>query len=66
MPHDIVISYCKVGTLSSPLNGFVSEFLIFGGLYNLCSANLISLMTIVFFLVDCQIGGMALLCFTKA
>ena len=32
-----------------PLNGFISEFLIFGGLYNwLYSANLISLITIVF------------------
>ncbi len=35
-----------------PLNGFISEFLIFGGLYNwLYSANLISLITIVFSLM---------------
>ncbi len=35
-----------------PLNGFISEFLIFGGLYNwLYSASLISLMAIVFSLV---------------
>jgi hydrogenase-4 component B len=51
-----------------PLNGFVSEFLIFGGLYNwLYSASLISLVTIVFSLVGLVlIGGLALLCFTKA
>jgi hydrogenase-4 component B len=51
-----------------PLNGFVSEFLIFGGLYNwLYSADLISLITIVFTLVGLVlIGGLALLCFTKA
>jgi formate hydrogenlyase subunit 3/multisubunit Na+/H+ antiporter MnhD subunit len=51
-----------------PLNGFISEFLIFGGIYNwLFSANLISLITIVFTLVGLVlIGGLALLCFTKA
>jgi hydrogenase-4 component B len=51
-----------------PLNGFISEFLIFGGLYNwLFSASLISLITIVFTLVGLVlIGGLALLCFTKA
>jgi len=51
-----------------PLNGFISEFLIFGGLYNwLFSASLISLITIVFSLVGLVlIGGLALLCFTKA
>jgi len=51
-----------------PLNGFVSEFLIFGGLYNwLYSASFISLMAVVFALVGLvMIGGLALLCFTKA
>ncbi|MEI6048478.1 MAG: proton-conducting transporter membrane subunit [Bacteroidota bacterium] len=51
-----------------PLNGFISEFLIFGGLYNwLYSANLISLIAIVFALGGLVlIGGLALLCFTKA
>ena len=51
-----------------PLNGFISEFLIFGGLYNwLYSASLISLITIVFTLGGLVlIGGLALLCFTKA
>jgi hydrogenase-4 component B len=51
-----------------PLNGFISEFLIFGGIYNwIYSANLISLITIVFTLAGLVlIGGLALLCFTKA
>jgi formate hydrogenlyase subunit 3/multisubunit Na+/H+ antiporter MnhD subunit len=51
-----------------PLNGFVSEFLIYGGLYNwLYSASLISLIAIVFSLGGLVlIGGLALLCFTKA
>jgi hydrogenase-4 component B len=51
-----------------PLNGFISEFLIYGGLYNwLYSANLISLITIVFTITGLVlIGGLALLCFTKA
>jgi hydrogenase-4 component B len=51
-----------------PLNGFISEFLIFGGLYNwLYSANLISLIATVFALGALVfIGGLAMLCFTKA
>jgi hydrogenase-4 component B len=51
-----------------PLNGFVSEFLIYGGLYNwLFSASLISLIALVFTLGGLVfIGGLALLCFTKA
>jgi formate hydrogenlyase subunit 3/multisubunit Na+/H+ antiporter MnhD subunit len=51
-----------------PLNGFISEFLIYGGLYNwLYSASLLSLIAIVFALAGLVlIGGLALLCFTKA
>jgi len=51
-----------------PLNGFISEFLIFGGLYNwLYSATLISLIAIVFSVTGLVlIGGLALICFTKA
>jgi formate hydrogenlyase subunit 3/multisubunit Na+/H+ antiporter MnhD subunit len=51
-----------------PLNGFISEFLIFGGIYNwLYSASLLSLMAIIFSLVGLVlIGGLAMLCFTKA
>lgn len=51
-----------------PLNGFISEFLIYGGIYNwLFSATLISLIAIIFALVALVlIGGLAILCFTKA
>ena len=51
-----------------PLNGFISEFLIYAGLYNwLYSAGFISLIAIIFALVGLVlIGGLALLCFTKA
>ena len=51
-----------------PLNGFISEFLIFGCLYNwLYSASLISLIAMVFSVGGLVlIGGLALLCFTKA
>jgi hydrogenase-4 component B len=51
-----------------PLNGFISEFLIFGGLYNwLYSASLLSLISIVFVIGGLVfLGGLALLCFTKA
>lgn len=51
-----------------PLNGFISEFLILGSLYNwVFSANLISLITIVFAIGGLVlIGGLAVLCFTKA
>lgn len=51
-----------------PLNGFISEFLIYGGLYNwLYSADIFSLITIVFTIGGLVlIGGLAVLCFTKA
>jgi hydrogenase-4 component B len=51
-----------------PLNGFISEFLILGGLYNwLYSANLISLISIVFAIGGLIfLGGLAIFCFTKA
>jgi hydrogenase-4 component B len=51
-----------------PLNGFISEFLIYGGLYNwVFSANLVSLIMIVFAIGGLVlIGGLAILCFTKA
>jgi hydrogenase-4 component B len=51
-----------------PLNGFISEFLILGGLYNwLYSASLISLIAIVFAIGGLIfLGGLAIFCFTKA
>ncbi len=51
-----------------PLNGFISEFLIYGGLYNwLYSAGLISQVAIIFAVTGLVIiGGLAIMCFTKA
>lgn len=51
-----------------PLNGFISEFLIYGSLYNwLYSAGVISQVAIIFALTSLVlIGGLAILCFTKA
>lgn len=51
-----------------PLNGFISEFVIYGGLYNwLYSAGVFSQVTIIFALTGLVlIGGLAILCFTKA
>ncbi len=51
-----------------PFNGFISEFIIYRGFYSwLQDAMLGSLMTIVFsVLALVLIGGLALLCFTKA
>jgi hydrogenase-4 component B len=51
-----------------PFNGFISEFLIYSGLFNGIAVNPISsgtiLVSALFGLV--LIGGMAMLCFTKA
>jgi formate hydrogenlyase subunit 3/multisubunit Na+/H+ antiporter MnhD subunit len=51
-----------------PLNGFISEFIIYSGLYNwLLSAGLVSLIIIIFSILGLVIiGGLAMLCFTKA
>jgi hydrogenase-4 component B len=51
-----------------PLNGFVSEFLIYGGIFNwLSNAGLVAMIIIGFSLLSLVfIGGLAVLCFTKA
>jgi len=51
-----------------PFNGFISEFLIYSGLYNwLPNAASGILITVIFsILALVLIGGLALLCFTKA
>jgi formate hydrogenlyase subunit 3/multisubunit Na+/H+ antiporter MnhD subunit len=70
MPHTAILFLVAAIAICGlpPLNGFISEFLIYGGLYNwLYSANLLSLIAIVFALTGLVlIGGLALLCFTKA
>jgi formate hydrogenlyase subunit 3/multisubunit Na+/H+ antiporter MnhD subunit len=51
-----------------PFNGFISEFIIYIGLYNwLSDATLVSLLAAIFCTAGLAlIGGLALLCFTKA
>lgn len=51
-----------------PLNGFISEFLIYAGIYNwLYSGGIFPLITVIFALTGLVlIGSLALLCFTKA
>lgn len=51
-----------------PFNGFISEFIIYSGFYNWMQGSLLGpLMTIIFsVLALVLIGGLALLCFTKA
>jgi formate hydrogenlyase subunit 3/multisubunit Na+/H+ antiporter MnhD subunit len=70
MPHTALLFLFAAVAICGlpPLNGFASEFLIYAGLYNwLYSADLISLIAIVFSVGGLVlIGGLALLCFTKA
>lgn len=70
MPHTAILFLLAAVAICGlpPLNGFASEFLIYAGLYNwLYSADLISLIAIVFSVGGLVlIGGLALLCFTKA
>jgi formate hydrogenlyase subunit 3/multisubunit Na+/H+ antiporter MnhD subunit len=51
-----------------PLNGFVSEFLIYGGILNwLSNSGLVAMIIVGFSLLSLVfIGGLALMCFTKA
>jgi len=51
-----------------PFNGFISEFLIYSGLYHwMQDATLFSLIAILFTITGLvMIGGLAMLCFTKA
>lgn len=51
-----------------PFNGFISEFLIYNGLYHwMLDANLVPLIAIIFSVIGLVlIGGLALFCFTKA
>jgi len=51
-----------------PFNGFISEFIIYTGLYNwLGNATLVSLLAAILAVTGLVlIGGLALLCFTKA
>jgi len=58
------ISICGI----PPFNGFISEFILYTGLYNwLSSGTLFSMLAAIFSTVGlAAIGGLAMLCFTKA
>ncbi len=70
MPHTAVLFLTASLAICGlpPFNGFVSEFLIYAGLYKGLSGDstvlLLSMVTALFGLA--LIGGLALLCFTKA
>ena len=51
-----------------PFNGFISEFILYTGLYNwLSNGSLFSLLAAIFSTIGLvSIGGLALICFTKA
>ena len=51
-----------------PFNGFISEFIIYTGLYNwLSNGTLFSLLAAIFSTIGLvSIGGLAMICFTKA
>jgi hydrogenase-4 component B len=70
MPHTAVLFLTAAIAICGlpPLNGFISEFVILSGFYNwLYSANLLSLIAIIFSIGGLIfIGGLAMLCFTKA
>jgi NADH:ubiquinone oxidoreductase subunit 5 (subunit L)/multisubunit Na+/H+ antiporter MnhA subunit len=58
------ISICGI----PPFNGFISEFILYTGLYNwLSGGSLFSMLAAIFSTVGlAAIGGLAMLCFTKA
>ena len=70
MPHTAALFLIAAVAISGipPFNGFISEFIIYTGLYNwLSDATLVSLLAAVFSTADLAlIGGLAMLCFTKA
>lgn len=70
MPQTAVLFLISAIAISGipPFNGFISEFIIYTGLYNwLSDATLVSLLSAIFTMAALVlIGGLALLCFTKA
>ncbi|SDC58283.1 proton-conducting transporter transmembrane domain-containing protein [Williamwhitmania taraxaci] len=70
MPQTAILFLIAAIAISGipPFNGFISEFIIYSGLYHwLQSAMLVSLITITISVMALvMIGGLALLCFTKA
>ncbi len=70
MPQTAILFLIAAIAISGipPFNGFISEFIIYSGFYYWMQGSMLgSLMTIIFsVLALVLIGGLALLCFTKA
>jgi hydrogenase-4 component B len=70
MPHTAVLFLIAALAICGlpPFNGFISEFLIYSGLFNgLSTGTMISVMAFLFSVFGLVlIGGLAFLCFTKA
>ncbi|MBE0423320.1 MAG: hypothetical protein IBX66_05225 [Lutibacter sp.] len=70
MPHTTVLFLIAALAICGlpPFNGFVSEFLIYSGLFDgMASKEMLNLMVLLFSVFGMVlIGGLALLCFTKA
>lgn len=70
MPHTSVLFLVAALAICGfpPFNGFISEFLIYSGLFKgLIGGHLVSVLSFLFSIFGLVlIGGLALLCFTKA
>jgi hydrogenase-4 component B len=68
MPHTAVLFLIAALAICGlpPFNGFISEFLIYSGLFSAISHNQYALTTILAVAGLALIGGLAMLCFTKA
>ncbi len=70
MPHTALLFLISALAICGlpPFNGFISEFIIYGGFYQwLIHADSISLIAIIFTIIALvMIGGLAIICFTKA
>lgn len=70
MPHTTILFLIAALAICGlpPFNGFVSEFLIYSGMFNgMASKEMLNLVVLLFSVFGMVlIGGLALLCFTKA
>lgn len=70
MPHTSILFLVAALAICGlpPFNGFISEFIIYSGLFGaIHEAQMVSLFAIIFTITGLAlIGGLALMCFTKA
>jgi len=70
MPHTSILFLIAALAICGlpPFNGFISEFIIYSGLFGaIHDAQMVSLFAIIFTITGLAlIGGLALMCFTKA